>query len=131
MTPSETYAWFERVLARVMTSPDPVQALAAAQTDPELPRELRTALGCVEPEALRRLARQVTRHRLRRLLDGDPKARRRLADDPAGFLRDFVGYHRSVPPRAFFPRQEARLYDDWLSRRPAPSARSRAPRLDE
>ena len=60
-----------------------------------------------------------------------PEAEAWFDRDAAGFARAFARYHAEVPPRAFFPIDEAALFRAWRDREAAPvPARSRivAPR---
>ena len=59
----------------------------------------------------------VARLRFERLLHGHPDVPGWLDRDPAGFTDAFRRYHAAVPPTAFFPRDEARTFADWLGSR--------------
>ena len=56
-------------------------------------------------------ALRVAQLRLARLLRGSPPAEDWLARDAPAFTRAFRRYHAEVPPTAFFPAGEARLWD--------------------
>jgi hypothetical protein len=116
MTPAAAHARFERLLARAMTAPDPAAALAAAARDRRLPDELRRAFAAAAEDGVRIAALLVARLRFERLLRGSPDAEAWFARDPAGFADAFRAYHHAVPPGAFFPAAEARLFRRWCSR---------------
>jgi hypothetical protein len=73
----------------------------------------------------------VVRLRFERLLRGSPVAEEWFERDPESFAEAFRRYHAEVPPRAFFPADEAALFRAWRDRRAAPPpapARNVAPR---
>jgi hypothetical protein len=55
----------------------------------------------------------VARLRFERLLSGSDEAADWFEREPHVFARAFERYHREVPPSAFFPRGEARLFTAW------------------
>lgn len=111
----DTLAAYETILARVVTSPDPVSALATALTDPALPSSSRGALDAIDRDGLRIAALLVARLRFERLVRGCPEAEAWFDRDPAGFAGAFRRYHAEVPPTAFVPPGEARLFRGWLA----------------
>jgi hypothetical protein len=109
---------YERCVAAAMRAKDPVAAMRAI--DPG-----------VDADGVRMTALLVARLRFERLLRGSPEAEASFDRDPAAFAESFARYHADVPPRAFFPADEAALFDAWRDRTAtAPPARSRivAPR---
>ncbi len=109
---------YERYVAAAMRAKDPVAAMRAI--DPN-----------VDADGVRMTALLVARLRFERLLRGSPEAEASFDRDPAAFAESFARYHADVPPRAFFPADEAVLFDAWRDRTAAPPpARSRivAPR---
>lgn len=109
-------AWsrFERLLARALTSADPVAALRAAARDRALPADVRRRLAAADEDGVRLSALLVARLRFERLLRGSPHAEDWYDSDPATFTEAFRRYHSTVPPTAFFPRAEAALFSRWL-----------------
>ena len=55
----------------------------------------------------------VARLRFERLLQGSELAATWFDQDPESFTAAFRTYHRQVPLRAFFPREEARTFARW------------------
>jgi hypothetical protein len=89
---------YERLLARALRSRDPGRYARRLGAD---------------PDGLRLTALLVTRLRFERLLRGSPEADAWFERDPQGFAATFRRYHEEVPPRAFFPAAEARLFAAW------------------
>ncbi|XYH97717.1 hypothetical protein ACMHYB_59850 [Sorangium sp. So ce1128] len=102
----------------VLTAADPVAALRAAAADPALPAALRRALRGADEDGVRMSALLVARLRFERLLRGSPEAEAWFDRDPAAFSAAFRRYHAEVPPTAFFPAGEARLFRGWLEAQP-------------
>jgi hypothetical protein len=111
---------YEEAVARAMTARDPVEALREAGRDPALPIGLRRALLAADPDGVRMAALLVARLRFERLLRGCPEAEAWFDRDPADFSDAFRRYHAEVPPSAFFPPAEARLFRRWLAERGGP-----------
>jgi hypothetical protein len=109
---------YEKQLAAAMRARDPVAAMRAIHP-------------AVDADGVRMTALLVARLRFERLMRGSPEAEASFDRDAAAFARDFARYHAEVPPRAFFPVDEAALFVAWRDRQAAPPpARSRivAPR---
>ena len=109
---------YERRVAAAMRARDPVAAM-------------RALCPGVDADGVRMTALIVARLRFERLLRGSPEAEASFERDPAAFAESFQRYHAEVPPRAFFPADEAALWDAWRDRiATPPPARSRivAPR---
>ncbi|HXU67775.1 MAG TPA: hypothetical protein VN947_00525 [Polyangia bacterium] len=100
-------AEYERRVAAAMRARDPVAAMRAIYPD-------------VDADGVRMTALIVARLRFERLLRGSPEAEASFDRDPAAFADSFARYHAEVPPRAFFPADEAALYDAWRDRTAAP-----------
>lgn len=111
MTPA-----FEHRLAQLLLADDPVVALARAVDDPALEPELRAALIAVDPDGLRLSALFIARLRFERLLQGDAHAAEQFEADPEAFSAEFRLYHAEAPPTAFFPQDEAALFQRWRAR---------------
>lgn len=124
---AQAHARYEEFVARAMTAEDPVAALRAAAEDPALPPALRRALLGADEDGVRMSALLVARLRFERLLRGSPEAEAWFDRDPAEFSAAFRRYHAQVPPTAFFPPGEARLFRRWMEAPSAP-ARARRPR---
>jgi len=75
--------------------------------------------GAVQAMAQRRnlAALLVARLRFERLLRGSPQAEAWFDADPEAFAAAFKRYHAEVPPAAFFPQAEARLFRQWVGSR--------------
>lgn len=101
-----------------MIAPDPVGALRSAAADPALPPGVRRALLRADEDGIRMAALLVARLRFERLLRGSPEAEAWFDRDPADFSAAFRRYHAEVPPSAFFPPGEARLFRRWLAAQP-------------
>jgi hypothetical protein len=104
---------YEKQLAAAMRARDPVAAVRAIHP-------------AVDADGVRMTALLVARLRFERLMRGSPEAEAWFDRDAAGFARAFARYHAEVPPRAFFPVDEAALFGAWRAREAAPlPARSR------
>ncbi|WP_437938133.1 hypothetical protein [Sorangium sp. So ce341] len=114
LTGAQAHARYEELVARAMTAEDPVAALRAAAGDPALPPALRRALNGVDEDGVRMSALLVARLRFERLLRGSPEAEAWFDREPAAFSAAFRRYHAEVPPTAFFPPGEARLFRRWI-----------------
>lgn len=112
MTAGETV---QRLLATALTAADPGAAIATAADDPRLSDDDRRMIAAIDRDGFRISAMLVARLRLERLLHGHPAVDDWLARDPEGFTEVFRRYHASVLPEAFFPPEEARAFDAWLS----------------
>jgi hypothetical protein len=111
-------AEYERRMAAAMRARDPVAAVRAIAPE-----------ACAD--GVRMTALLVARLRFERLMRGSPEAEASFERDPAAFAKDFRRYHAAVPPRAFFPVDEAALFRAWRDHEASPPpARSRivAPR---
>jgi hypothetical protein len=109
---------YERRLAAAMRARDPLAAI----------REIYPG---VDADGVRMTALIVARLRFERLLRGSPEAEASFDRDPAKFAETFARYHAEVEPRAFFPADEAALFDAWRDRTaapPPPRSRIVAPR---
>ncbi len=111
-----SWAAYERVLARALTSPDPIAALKAASRNRRLSIELRKRLSiaAAQEDGVRRSALLIARVRFERLIRGSHQAEDWYLSDPERFTKAFKQYHHSVPPTTFFPQTEARAWDEWL-----------------
>jgi hypothetical protein len=118
LSPAEDHARFEKLLARAMSAPDPAAALRRASRARRLSPALRRALAAADPDGVRMAALLVARLRFERLLRGSPEAEAWFDRDPEDFAAVFGRYHAEVPPAAFFPPAEGRLFRGWLARRP-------------
>ena len=125
MPASRGYALYEEVVAKAMTARDPAAALRRAARDARLPEALRRALRRADADGIRISALIVARLRFERLLHGSIEAGVWFERDPEAFTGVFQRYHEEVPPRAFSPAAEARLFNAWQK---AKSGRSRGRR---
>ena len=119
MHAAHVHRLYERLLARILISPDPEAALHLARQSPRLPPSLREQLARIDVDGLRLSALLVAKLRFERLLRGCPEAERWFDDDAAEFSSAFRRYHREVAPTGFFPSDEARLFRRWLAGRRA------------
>jgi hypothetical protein len=108
-------------MERAMRWPDPVMALEHASEDRSLPLATRRALRRASPDGVRLAALLVGKLRFERLVRGSPDAEAWFERDPASFAEAFRRYHQEVPPTAFFPRAEGRLFGAWLAAQPDPA----------
>lgn len=109
----DPHARLERLVADALTAADPVAAFERAARDPELSEPLRAALRRASPLGIRISALLVARLRFERLLQGSSSAAEAFERDPEGFSAGFRDYHRSVPPCAGLPSEEAELFERW------------------
>jgi len=113
MTTARQHRLCEKLLAEALRDEDPVTALHIAASRSEISQELRKILCNVDPDGLRMTALLVARLRFERLLQGSELAATWFDQDPESFTAAFRTYHRQVPLRAFFPREEARTFARW------------------
>jgi hypothetical protein len=108
---------FELALADAFSDPNPAVELQRLHDDPAQPAWVRTALAVAlaRPAGIGITKRLVVRQRFERLINGSARADRWLEVDPSGFARAFRDYTAAVPPVAFFPRDEAELFERWLT----------------
>lgn len=114
--PPPIAAQLEALLAQAMRAADPVAVLAQAAADRKKPAALRAALRLCNPDGVRLTALLVAKLRFERLLRASEEAAWLFERDPAGFSDLFRRYHQAVPPTAFFPPEEGRLFRDFLRR---------------
>jgi hypothetical protein len=119
---------WEKVLGRALVSADAGRALKKAAGDRPLPRPLRRALETIDEDGVRLAALLMARLRFERLLQGSDAVADWFEQDPADFARAFERYHREVPPTAFFPPGEAKLFTAWVRTRFRPRRGARATR---
>lgn len=109
-------AQLETLLAQALRAADPVAVLAQAAADKKTPAALRSALRACDPDGVRLTALLIAKLRFERLLRASDEAAWLFERDPAGLSDLFRRYHQAVPPTAFFPPEEARLFRDFLRR---------------
>jgi hypothetical protein len=114
--PDPALAAYERLFARAFASRDPAAVLRAARSDASVPRELAEALERSDETGIRLSGLIVARIRFERLLNGSPRAAAWFEDDPRAFAAAFKRYQDEVEPRAAFPMDEARAFEEWLGR---------------
>jgi hypothetical protein len=107
---------FERRYARALTAADPVAALQRLARDRRLDADTRARLAAADPDGVRLSALLIARLRFERLLRGSPEAERWFDHDPEAFTTAFRAYHHAVPPRFFFPVDEAAAFARWRRR---------------
>lgn len=105
----------EQLVATALTARDPSAALAAAARDGRLSTEAKRRLAAIDEDGFRIAALLVARLRFERLLHGHPAVERWLEHDAEGLADAFRRYHAAIAPTAFFPLDEARLFDAWLA----------------
>lgn len=115
LTPAAAHQRLEAIVAEALASPDPAAALRKASKDRSLPAELRRALAAAQGDGVRMAALLVARLRFERLLRGSAEAEAWFDADPEGFAATFRRYHAEVPPSAFYPQVEARLFQRWIA----------------
>jgi hypothetical protein len=111
---------FEALLAKIVCDPDPIQARAKLLQLEALSREQRELLASIDEDGLRMTSLLVTKLRFERLLRGSAEAEQWFEEDPRDFARAFKQYHKEVPPTAFFPPEEAKLFRAWCEQEEAP-----------
>jgi hypothetical protein len=87
--------------------------LAAAMRADDPVATVRSLHPGADGDGVRMTALLVAKLRFERLLRGAPEAEAWFDRDPADFARAFRRYHAEVPPSAFFPGEEARLFARW------------------
>jgi hypothetical protein len=102
-----TLADWEARLAAAMRAEDPVAAVRALHPG-------------ADADGVRMTALLVARLRFERLVRGSAAAEAWFDRDPADFARAFRRYHAEVAPRAFFPADEAELFESWRARNTTP-----------
>ncbi|TNE87468.1 MAG: DUF692 family protein [Deltaproteobacteria bacterium] len=82
-----------------------------ATTSEHLPEPHRIALSAADADGVKLSAMLMAKLRYERVLHGVSGATEAADADPAGFARRFFAYHRATPATAFFPWQEAALWE--------------------
>ena len=71
-------------------------------------------LRTVDGEGLALTALLAQRHRLERIIGGDPELLEDYRTDPVGFTQEFLEYAETVTPTHWQPCEEARAYRDFI-----------------
>jgi hypothetical protein len=100
----------EETLAFALLADDPYHALERALGE--------ESLKYIDRDGLEMAALMVARLRFERLISGSVTAAKMFAENPEKFSELFRQYHRAVRPTAFFPLEEAELFDAWLESAP-------------
>ena len=108
----ELGAW-EATVTRLVLSRDPVAELGRLRRSRAVPAALRRRLAQADVDGVVLTSLLVARLRFERLLRGSPAAEAWFDDDAPGFAAAFKRYHTEVPPTAFFPPDEADLFESW------------------
>jgi hypothetical protein len=103
----------QSILLRALTSEDPAAALAPLLADAELTDQERTWLRGLDADGLRMTGLMLKKLRFERLTRADDEMAELFAQSPDEFVRRFAAYAEAVPPRAYFPDQEAAIYRRW------------------
>jgi hypothetical protein len=109
----EALIQFEALLAKIVCDPDPIQARSKIIQSEALPLAQRELLASIDEDGLRMTSLLVTKLRFERLLRGSAPAEEWFEADPKDFAQAFKQYHKEVPPTAFFPQEEAKLFRVW------------------
>ena len=87
-----------------------IKAEASEESSPEWSARWQRA----QQAGLTVTAQMIVRLRFERLLSAHAGALAHFQREPAAFSQRFRRYHRSVPPTATFPQEEAALYDRFV-----------------
>ena len=102
----------QRVLQAALTSETPLEALREAARG--LPAEARAIVESIDPDGFVVSSLLVRKLRFERICRGDAAMERWFEREPARFTDAFCVYNREVPPREFFPQQEAAAFRTFL-----------------
>jgi uncharacterized protein (UPF0276 family) len=108
----ELGAW-EAVVTRLVLARDPAAELLRLRRSRSVPAALRRRLAQADVDGVVLSSLLVARLRFERLLRGSPAAEAWFDEDAPGFAAAFKRYHTEVPPTAFFPPDEADLFESW------------------
>jgi hypothetical protein len=100
---------YEEAISAALVAPDSVARLRETVLDAELSK----CVAAIDDDGFRLTALLVARLRFERLVQGNAEADRWFEEDPRAFADAFRRYHAEVPPTAFFPQHEARLFSRW------------------
>lgn len=100
---------YEAAISAALVAPDSVARLRETELDADLAK----CIGAIDDDGFRLTALLVARLRFERLVQGNADAGRWFEDDPRAFADAFRRYHAEVPPTAFFPQHEAKLFAQW------------------
>jgi hypothetical protein len=111
----------QRLLLSALLEDDPVAALRSALAAPDsagasLTEQERRWLQALPEDGLRMSGLIVRKLRFERLTGGDHDLRDLFDRDPQAFLPLFRAFTSDVPPEAYFPDEEARLFREWKQR---------------
>ena len=100
----------QRVLIAALLADDPEAELRVRLVDEALSSDERRSLEAIPPDGLRLSSLIVKKLRFERLVRGDSDLERLFAERPEEFMRVFRDYAKAVPPCAYFPQEEGRLF---------------------
>ncbi len=103
----------QRVLIAVLLADDPGAELRARLADAGLADDERRSLAAISPDGLRLSSLIVKKLRFERLVRGDGDLARLFDERPEEFMRLYRDYAKAVPPGAYFPQEEGRLFRAW------------------
>ncbi len=103
----------QRVLIAALLADDPEAELRARLADARLTDAERRSLEAISPDGLRLSSLIVKKLRFERLVRGDGDLARLFEERPEEFMRLYREYAKAVPPEAYFPQEEGRLFRAW------------------
>jgi len=105
----------QRVLQKALSSDAPLDVLR--RESETLAPEDRALVDRLSADGFRIASFLVRKLRFERICRADSTMEEWFEREPARVTELFREYNRDVPPREFFPHEEARAFRDWLNSR--------------
>jgi hypothetical protein len=109
------------ILVRALLENDPAEALSRLAAEARgLTAEEQAWLARIDPEGLRLTGLMVRKLRFERLTRSDRRLEALFLERPEDFMSLFGAYTAEIPPTAYFPEGEQRLFQRWQEQRRKP-----------
>jgi hypothetical protein len=103
----------QHLLLEALLADDPQATLQRLLSDTTIAPDVRAALERVDEDGLQLASLLIRKLRFERLTRSVPDLAAMFLSYPVAFAAHFIAYTNAVPPGAYFPDEEARLYREW------------------
>lgn len=107
----------QQLLQQALLSDDPVAILEQMAKEVPLSEEERAHLAHIEANGILLTSLLITKLRFERLTGASEELLHLFQNDPKQFIDLFNQYQKESKPTAYFPEQEAILFEQWLQNR--------------